>query len=152
MCRCSCHLSKPNQRLQKLIHSLSNESSHRHAADEPLARKRESQDITAASKQSIHQQQTEEQLQELRMLVDLLPSHLRDSLLARPDISKVKLCTRVFVSQGRCYNALILWRCKEGGLVLYLANCYKLSKQDTSINQTLPGVNPYQYLRILPQL
>ena len=105
MCRCSCNLSKPNQRLQKLIHSISNDTSHRHAAEEPLARKVESQDATALSQQSL-QQQTEEQLQELKMLVDLLPSHLRDSLLARADISKVQFRSKMWVLHLNVLNII----------------------------------------------
>ena len=85
-CRCFCDLSKPSQRLQRLIHSISSSSSHGQTAKDLLKH-----DTTeaGAQQQQLSQLQSEEQLSELRMLVDLLPAHLRESLLSRSDISQV---------------------------------------------------------------
>lgn len=87
-CLCFCDLSKPSQRLQRLIHRVAESSSHEGSCVGDVPSKHgKAQGVQISAKQPLQN----EEMAELQLLVSLLPPHLRETLLSRHDISQVKL-------------------------------------------------------------
>ena len=117
-CRCFADLTKPSQRLQRLIHSAPAEAGHLrgslNAQEVPTPALRGEGQLTESS--NISPKQAKEHLRELTLLVGLLPGHLRESLCLNPKFSQVSSSwadqVKLHSSSGHAQGLLVTPPCE----------------------------------------